>query len=95
MVGLATWMKISAAACGAHDGVHAGLAGQAIALAPIAGRARGDDVLPAGGAALGARDHVIDGQVGARATVLAHPAIPANTARRVILRRWVSRGTLT
>ena len=76
IVGLATWMKT----CGLGvprllEQAHPDLARQRVALAAVAGRARGDDVLPARGAALGARDHVVDGQVRARAAVLAGPVV--------------------
>src|SRR6185312_10537247 len=55
--------------------VHAGLTGQAVGLAAVARGAGGDDVVPAGGAALGAGDHVVDRQVRTRAAVLAGPAV--------------------
>ena len=55
--------------------VHAGLDRRAVALAPVAGRAGGDDVLPDAGAAAAARDHVVDRQVGGRAAVLAGPGV--------------------
>src|SRR5204862_698750 len=55
--------------------VHADLLGQRVALAAVAGRARRDDVLPGRGAALRAGDDVVDGEVGARAAVLAGPAV--------------------
>src|ERR1700704_4306682 len=55
--------------------MHPGLPWQPVPLTPVAGRAGGDDVLPARGAALRARDDVIDRQVGARAAVLAGPAV--------------------
>ena len=45
-----------------------------------------------GAAALGARDHVVDGEARAGAAVLALQPSRANTARRVILRLCVSRG---
>src|SRR6185295_20097168 len=60
---------------GGAAGVHPGLLGQAVALAAIARRAGGDDVLPARVAALGPRDDVVDGEVRARAAVLAGPAV--------------------
>ena len=44
-------------------------------LRRLHGRARGDDVLPVGAAALRARDDVVDGQRGAGAAVQALPAI--------------------
>src|SRR4051812_36147772 len=56
-------------------GVHVGLDRRHVALAAVAGRAGGDDVLPRGLAALRAWDDVVDGEAGARAAVLAGPAV--------------------
>ena len=76
--------------------VHLDLAGEAVALAAVAGRAGGDDVLPDRFAAAAAGDDVVDGEAG-----LLEPqywqvqASRASTALRVILRRWASRGTRT
>src|SRR5215210_3924714 len=57
-------------------GHHVGLPRQAVPLAPVAGGAAGDDVLPARRAALGARDHVVHGQAAALVpAVLAGPAV--------------------
>src|SRR5437868_5200749 len=47
--------------------LHADLARKGVSLAAVARRARRDDVVPARLTALGSRDHVIDGQVGAGA----------------------------
>src|SRR5215210_5726684 len=58
-----------------HARMHVDLVREAVALAAVAGRARGDDVLPARAAALRARDHVVDGEARARAAVLAFPAV--------------------
>src|SRR4051812_46170338 len=55
--------------------VHVDLVREAVRLAAVARGARGDDVVPAGAAALGARDDVVDGQARAGAAVLAHPAV--------------------
>src|SRR5437773_6999676 len=55
--------------------MHAGLPWRAVSLAPVAGCARGDDVLPARFAAFRAWNDVVDGEVGARAAVLAGPAV--------------------
>src|SRR5205823_1060846 len=55
--------------------VHVRLDRRHVALAAVAGRARGDDVLPARRPTLAARDHVVDGEVRARAAVLAGPAV--------------------
>src|SRR6185503_13419918 len=55
--------------------VHADLPWQVVALAAVARRARRDDVLPARRPSLGARDDVVDGQIGPRAAVLARPPV--------------------
>ena len=55
--------------------VHVCLRRQPVALAAVARRARGDDVLPARVAALGARDDVVDRQARTGAAVLARPAV--------------------
>src|SRR3954447_18450618 len=56
--------------------MHPDLAGQAVALAAVAGRAGGDDVLPDRLAAATAGDDVVDGEPGlARAAVLAGPGV--------------------
>src|SRR3954465_5525829 len=70
-------------------GVHVDLVRQPVALAAVARRARSDDVVPPRRAALGARDHVVDGQRGARAAVLARPAVAGEhgTARDLPLVR--------
>ena len=77
ILGLATWMKtVGPGARGASCGVHLDLAGQAVALAAVAGRAGGDDVLPDRLAAAAAGDDVVDGEAGfARAAVLAGPGV--------------------
>src|SRR5215213_3530712 len=49
--------------------------GEGVALAAVAGGAGGDDVLPAGVPAFGARDHVVDRQLAAGAAVLAGPVV--------------------
>ena len=54
---------------------HADVFGQLAALAQIARRAGGDDVLPRGAPALGARQDVIEGQILVRAAILAGEAI--------------------
>src|SRR5829696_5552060 len=46
--------------------VHPGLGRRASALAPVAGDAAGDDVLPVLAAALGDRQHMVEGQFSAR-----------------------------
>src|SRR5579884_1339937 len=43
--------------------LHPHLTRQRVALAAVARRTRGDDVVPAGAAALGLRDHVVDRQI--------------------------------
>ena len=48
---------------------------EVVALAAVAGRAGGDDVVPVRRAALGARDDVVDGEVRLRAAVLARPSV--------------------
>src|SRR5436305_3485729 len=56
--------------------MHVGLARQPVALAAVAWRAARDDVVPRRRAALGARDHVVDGEVASLASaVLAGPAV--------------------
>src|SRR3954454_21106033 len=55
--------------------VHVDLVGEPVALAAVARRAGGDDVLPPRVAALRARDHVVDGEARAGAAVLALPAV--------------------
>ena len=55
--------------------VHVDLVRQPVALAAVARRAGRDDVVPARRAALRARDHVVDGEAGAGAAVLALPAV--------------------
>ena len=63
-------------AFGVFCGVHLDLARQAVALAAVAGRAGGDDVLPDRLAAAAAGDDVVDGEAGfARAAVLAGPGV--------------------
>src|SRR6476660_7618280 len=57
-------------------GVHLDLARKAVALAPVAACAGGDDVLPDRLAAAAAGDHVVDGEPRlARAAVLAGPGV--------------------
>ena len=77
IVGVATWMKIvELGRLRLARGHHVRLPRQPVALAPVAGRAAGDDVVPGRRAALRARDHVVDGQVAALvAAVLAGPAV--------------------
>ena len=66
----------SSARCGAARGQHVRLLRQPVALAPVARRAAGDDVVPGRRAALRARDHVVDGEGAALvAAVLAGPAV--------------------
>ena len=78
MLGLATWMKtVGPGALGLLLRVHLDLAREAVALAPVAGGAGGDDVLPDRFAAAAAGDHVVDGEPGLlRAAVLAGPGVP-------------------
>ena len=71
-------------------GDHGRLFGRAATLAQVARRAGGDDVLPAGAAAAGARQDVVEGQVGLRAAVLAGEGVPqekveARKGRRPVL----------
>lgn len=69
---------------------HAGLPRRAAALAMVAVVAGGDDVVPLGHAALGARQHMIDRQARAArlgATVLARLAVAIRTPRPVHGRR--------
>src|SRR5688500_13651991 len=55
--------------------VHVDLVREPVALAAVARRAGGDDVVPARAAALRARDHVVDGEARAGTAVLALPAV--------------------
>src|SRR5215210_3276404 len=60
---------------GLHARVHVDLVRQPVALAAVARRAGGDDVVPPRASALGARDHVVDREARAGAAVLALPAV--------------------
>ena len=76
ILGLATWMKTVGPGASGLLRVHLDLAGQAVALAAVAGGAGGDDVLPDRLAAAAAGDDVVDGEAGlARAAVLAGPGV--------------------
>src|SRR5688572_13375362 len=55
--------------------VHVDLVREPVALAAVARRAGGDDVVPARAAALGAWDHVVDREARTRPAVLALPAV--------------------
>src|SRR5581483_7619795 len=60
---------------GLLEQAHTDLIRERVALAAVAGGAGGDDVVPTRAAALGPGDHVVDGEVGARAAVLAGPVV--------------------
>lgn len=55
---------------------HARLLGKLAAFSKIAGRAGRHDIVPRGFAAMGAGNHVIEGQVVPRATILAFELVP-------------------
>ncbi len=71
--------------------VHADLGGQPVALAQVARRAGGDDVVPRRAAAARARDHVVHGEVRAGAAVLAVVAVAGEHGAARDLARLVAR----
>src|SRR5687767_7651859 len=70
--------------------VHSGLAGGAPALLEVARRAGGGDILPAGPAALGARNHVIESQFLVRSAIDAAESVAEEQVesgeRRIFIR---------